>query len=91
MQRFQLFCSITTIFPQNCSHIRGGIYNDVACDNLPYNHGVVIVGYGTRGIDFWIVRNSWGTEWGDEGYMLIERGVNKCKIEQFPSAILSVV
>jgi C1A family cysteine protease len=71
---------------------RGGIYNDVACDNLPVNHGVVVVGWGTaNGIPYWIVRNSWGTGWGQAGYVYIQRGVNKCKIEQYPAVITAVV
>ncbi len=73
---------------------RSGIYNDVACDNktLSVNHAVVVVGYGAaNGTNHWVVRNTWGTGWGSLGYILMQRGVNKCKIEQYPSAILSVV
>ncbi|EFX78291.1 hypothetical protein DAPPUDRAFT_320635 [Daphnia pulex] len=72
----------------------GGVYNDVACDNptIGVNHGVVVVGWGTaNGIDYWIVRNSWGPGWGQAGYVFIQRGVNKCKIEENPAVITAVV
>lgn len=46
-------------------------------------HAVVIVGWGKeKGKDFWIIRNSWGTSWGDKGYFRMIRGVNNCQIEE---------
>ena len=45
-------------------------------------HAVEIVGWGTeKNIDFWIIKNSWGEQWGNEGYFKIQRGVNMCDIE----------
>ncbi|KAJ9559990.1 hypothetical protein OSB04_005150 [Centaurea solstitialis] len=54
------------------------------------DHGVVVVGYGTEdGKDYWIVRNSWGAEWGEKGYLRMERNikqnVGKCGIAMEPS------
>jgi hypothetical protein len=52
-----------------------GVYSDENCaDNL--DHGVLAVGYGTteasddkEGMDYFLVRNSWGATWGDSGYI----------------------
>jgi hypothetical protein len=47
-------------------------------------HAVVLVGWGTspEGQDYWIVRNSWGEDWGDKGYFKMKRGGNHCEIEE---------
>ena len=51
----------------------GGVITSSACGtNL--DHGVLIVGYGQEdGLEYWLVKNSWGPSWGDGGYVKIER------------------
>ena len=58
------------------------------------DHGVLIVGYGTEsdGTMYWLVKNSWGTGWGDDGYVKIARSENQfdagiCGIALQPSYI----
>jgi len=47
-------------------------------------HAISIVGWGTStiGTKYWILKNSWGTDWGDNGYFRMIRGENNCKIEE---------
>ncbi|KAF1867218.1 hypothetical protein Lal_00049647 [Lupinus albus] len=57
----------------------GGIYDGEFCskDSSKTNLVVLIVGYSSKdGEDYWIVKNSWGKEWGDKGYLLLKRNVS---------------
>jgi len=52
----------------------GGIFNNANC-GTKLDHATNVVGWGTdstTGVDYWIMRNSWGTTWGDQGWMQIE-------------------
>ena len=54
------------------------------------NHAALLVGWGESrdGEQFWIVKNSWGSEWGEDGYFRITRGADDCHIESLAVGVL---
>jgi cathepsin L len=70
-----------------------GIFDDEGCGGLNLDHATNVVGWGkdeTKG-DYWIMRNSWGTTWGEEGYMRmkIQDGRGICGVQKQPISALS--
>merc|ERR1719389_1085382 len=64
----------------------GGIFTNTSC-GTSLDHATNVVGWGTSGgTDYWIMRNSWGTSWGDKGYMMLEivSGHGLCGIQMEP-------
>ncbi|CAH1778478.1 unnamed protein product, partial [Owenia fusiformis] len=70
---------------------KSGIYShSVAPDDIGLSgyHSARIVGWGSEcssqeETKYWIVANSWGKQWGEQGYFRIQKGVNECEIESY--------
>lgn len=62
---------------------KSGVYTKHIWEITPEGgHAVKFMGWGTQdGTDYWLVANSWTTDWGMDGFFKIKRGVNECKIE----------
>jgi C1A family cysteine protease len=73
------------------SAYKSGIYDEPECTNDNPNHVVLIVGYGiNRDKDFWLVKNSWGRTWGEDGYIrMVRNNGGQCAIATSAYAPLS--
>ena len=62
-----------------------GVYYEPKCpQNL--GHSATIIGYGydnASGLDYWLVKNSWSTDWGAKGFFKIARGFNMCGLTNY--------
>ena len=70
---------------QSFMHYKSGVYSREwwkFWDPELGGHAIKILGWGNQnGTDYWLVANSWGTDWGLDGYFKIKKGVNECDIE----------
>ena len=61
----------------------GGVYTKSSSATYEGGHCVMAEGWGVQNdTPYWLVRNSWGTSWGIDGYFLIRRGTDECGIER---------
>jgi cathepsin L len=74
---------------QSFQFYTSGVYDDPSCPSSmqDLDHAVLTVGYGSEtGKDYWLVKNSWSSSWGDEGYIKMAKGdnVNTCGLLNVP-------
>ncbi|KAL6290666.1 hypothetical protein ACE6H2_008176 [Prunus campanulata] len=75
----------------------GGVSCPLICFRKWVNHGVLLVGYGAKGYSilrlrnkpYWIIKNSWGERWGENGYYRLCRGHAMCGMNSMVSAVVT--
>ncbi|GKT15588.1 peptidase C1A [Aduncisulcus paluster] len=88
--------AVGTAVPESFVFYAAGIYDDI--ENCPSDidsivHAVTLEGYGRQmnpdqqdeTVEYWIIKNSWSSLWGDEGYIYITLENDTCSISQDPS------
>uniref|UniRef100_F1LAH9 Cysteine proteinase n=1 Tax=Ascaris suum TaxID=6253 RepID=F1LAH9_ASCSU len=80
--------ALNVAIPPNYKFYKSGIMRDsYECWQMQPNHAAEVVGFGVEdGIEYWIMKNSWGSWWGENGFFRIERGKNACQVETFATS-----
>ncbi|XP_050499586.1 cathepsin L-like proteinase isoform X3 [Diabrotica virgifera virgifera] len=69
------------IYAEPIQFYNSGIFNSKQCvNNVNYlDHGILVVGYGEENnTPYWIIKNSWGASWGEQGYFRLQRNAKLC-------------
>jgi len=86
---------------QDLVYYRGGIWHQTSAPEIvthnnkraweKTNHAVVLVGYGEEGgVKYWLAKNSWGSQWGEDGYFKVKRGSDEGGFESMASTLMPV-
>ncbi|KAK2551311.1 Cathepsin O [Acropora cervicornis] len=78
----------TEVYMKEIIGLHGGIIQH-HCTDTDINHAVQITGYDYNDyLSYWIVRNSWGSRFGENGYLYIKMGENLCGVAEAPSFVV---
>lgn len=76
---------------KSLSFYSNGVYFEPQCNNTPdgLDHAVLLVGYGEiNGQKYWLIKNSWSTYWGNDGYVLMSQKDNNCGVATMPTFVI---
>jgi len=76
---------------KSLSFYSNGVYYEPACNNTVdgLDHAVLLVGYGEmNGQGYWLIKNSWSTYWGNDGYVLMSQKDNNCGVATAATFVL---
>lgn len=72
---------VTIVRANDLYFYHGGIYDTTECEKPSAYTDMLVIGYGSEnGVDFWLLKNAWGTVWGEKGFIRLARGKNLCGV-----------
>lgn len=80
--------------PNSFFSYTSGVYRPTVAEcqtakSLKYGHEAAVIGYGVQdGLPYWLLKNSWGTNWGENGYFKLYRGDGSCSMGKPMSAAI---
>jgi len=85
---------MTCLSTADFHHYSGGVYVPTAPNNgrdCSMGHAMVFVGWGEEnGVPYWLLQNSWGVGWGEQGFVKFRRGSDDCGIESYGMTVVQV-